>query len=857
MKITYLKLHGFKRFGLTGIRDIEIQPNNPILVVTGVNGAGKTSLLREMSPLPAVRTNYDKDGYKEIRISHEGNLYTLTSDFSNRVSPHSFKMNGEELNVGGTTDIQEELCEKHFGINSIIRNIIFGKTKVCSLGKAERKNLFLNINPMDLSLILATYKTNVTKFKEAKAQLQHLYSRRSDIESKLISKETLQSNIATKTKMDELEIQCETKLNEFKNQVQMLRSKFSEEISFYENNKNSDILNRTIRITKELKHKADRYRYVPRGDEFTRKQENINVRLSSEFDKRNDLTKIISSLSSDIDEYNKHLENSTDRPITKLEEELKKLEHEINSYGKLTDNPIPEADLKYAKELYKSSLSEILNFFSLCELDLIDEVQLSKLEQDRANDSSIVSNLQNKIGKLIEITDQQKIDIENFKSKASIPESCKEDGCGLRNLYLKRNQNLEETYFKNTCELHNLQEKLEVAIKKLDETNSKLKPYEDVHYNEQYQDLKNIFIYNRFLEKVRPSNLIEALKNPTALLFKIRDYIEESTSFYKRQKLIENKAKLETELKTILSTSGANTEFIKSKLEVSKKDLNNALERLSNLGKLISKLEAMKSLYSEYETDINELTKLQSSFDKYSKGLEISKSCEYLIAQYKMHRKALEELRIKKAHLSNVVREQDNLRSTYDNEIIKQIEIIEKDKKVYEVLEKALSPTTGFVHRSMVKYLNSVINNVNYFISQIWTYPMRLCKIKEDQAIDYGFKIEIGDNVMADISMLSDGQTEVVNLAFVLTILLQLKMLDKVPLYADEIGRTFDSAHRVKVLKFLNRAIDTKLIEQMILVNHFSLFINFSADCDIICLSPDRMSDLPNDTNNCVKLGTN
>ena len=74
MKITYLKLHGFKRFGLTGIRDIEIQPNNPILVVTGVNGAGKTSLLREMSPLPAVRTNYDKDGYKEIRISHEGNL---------------------------------------------------------------------------------------------------------------------------------------------------------------------------------------------------------------------------------------------------------------------------------------------------------------------------------------------------------------------------------------------------------------------------------------------------------------------------------------------------------------------------------------------------------------------------------------------------------------------------------------------------------------------------------------------------------------------------------------------------------------------------------------------------------------
>jgi ABC-type hemin transport system ATPase subunit len=110
---------------------------------------------------------------------------------------------------------------------------------------------------------------------------------------------------------------------------------------------------------------------------------------------------------------------------------------------------------------------------------------------------------------------------------------------------------------------------------------------------------------------------------------------------------------------------------------------------------------------------------------------------------------------------------------------------------------------------------------------------------------------------MADISMLSDGQTEVVNLAFVLTILLQLKMLDKVPLYADEIGRTFDSAHRVKVLKFLNRAIDTKLIEQMILVNHFSLFINFSADCDIICLSPDRMSDLPNDTNNCVKLGTN
>ena len=154
----------------------------------------------------------------------------------------------------------------------------------------------------------------------------------------------------------------------------------------------------------------------------------------------------------------------------------------------------------------------------------------------------------------------------------------------------------------------------------------------------------------------------------------------------------------------------------------------------------------------------------------------------------------------------------------------------------------------------MVRYLNALISNVNYFISQVWSYRLRILPLDEEQPLDYGFRVEAGSEVIADISLLSDGQMEIVNLSWVLTILLQMKILDKIPLFADEIGRTFDPTHRVRMLTFLGQLVDNKIVAQLFIVNHHALFTDGFKESDIIMLSTDDITELPSNTNQHVRM---
>ena len=84
--------------------------------------------------------------------------------------------------------------------------------------------------------------------------------------------------------------------------------------------------------------------------------------------------------------------------------------------------------------------------------------------------------------------------------------------------------------------------------------------------------------------------------------------------------------------------------------------------------------------------------------------------------------------------------------------------------------------------------------------------------------------------------------------------LLQMKLLDKIPFFADETGRALDANHRNALLKFLGSLIDNKLIEQLFIVNHYAVFTDGFRESDVICLSRDQMSDLPGNTNEYVKI---
>ena len=149
MKILSARFRGFKRFRQTGIKDAIFRFIEPVQIVAGSNGSGKSSVLRELSPLPSVRTDFLPEiGLKELHIDHKGHQFMVKSDFRYKNGAHSFVIDGKELNTSGTTDVQTELVEKYFGITDKIRDLIYQKIQICNLTKANRKTFFLNTNPL-------------------------------------------------------------------------------------------------------------------------------------------------------------------------------------------------------------------------------------------------------------------------------------------------------------------------------------------------------------------------------------------------------------------------------------------------------------------------------------------------------------------------------------------------------------------------------------------------------------------------------------------------------------------------------------------------------------------------------------
>jgi len=242
MKINRVLLKGYKRFKLKAIETFEAEFPNKVNIICGCNGSGKSGLLAELSPLPPVRTDFEINGKKELDLEHNGHIYNLISDFSNKTSPHSFIMDGDELNIGHTSQIQNELVNKHFNISASIYDLIYNKVQLSRTTKSERKNLFLKINPMDLSLILDAHKKTLSKIKDCKANLVLLKTKKAELESKMIPDDILKNNKTTKESLNAQASMVQVIILSLMQHIEHIKNTFREDINNYTNIDTSSII---------------------------------------------------------------------------------------------------------------------------------------------------------------------------------------------------------------------------------------------------------------------------------------------------------------------------------------------------------------------------------------------------------------------------------------------------------------------------------------------------------------------------------------------------------------------------------------------------------------------------------------
>ena len=173
-----------------------------------------------------------------------------------------------------------------------------------------------------------------------------------------------------------------------------------------------------------------------------------------------------------------------------------------------------------------------------------------------------------------------------------------------------------------------------------------------------------------------------------------------------------------------------------------------------------------------------------------------------------------------------------------------QVEQLSTTAEDLEMSMQSLSPTTGIIAKNLSGFMSYVIDHVNMIIARVWGYEMLVSydqsQMLEESSLDFMFPVHIGEHVSEDISKVSRGQREMIDLAFLITAL-RFTGGSQYPLLLDEIGSGFATEHRNRLYWLLRELSGDSEFEQIFIVSHDPQ-MSQGLDAEYIALSEDGIN---------------
>lgn len=786
-------LKGFKRFFLTGIKEFVYEPKSRLQLILGTNGSGKSSLLYEITPLPAdLSKMYEEDGSKEVYLAHRENKYYLTSGVVK--GKHEFYVNNENLNPGGTRKVQLSLVKEHFGITPFIHDVMVGKKKFHEMTIPERKDWLMGISDIDYDYVLNVYNTAKRRHRDIIGTMRVLQTKLDRERNLEVSDEVIRS------------------LKNKNNQLQKLISAILKN-QYIVTNDHEDVEKSIKSINDYLKkhiHKSFMYKS---NDQYLKHMYSLEQNIEKNQNEINEINEFLSKEAS--------LDSETN--MAEVLEKLAEIDRIISTMG--SDIPFMiKGDIFYI--YFISVYPEIISILTqLKEFHTIDEL----CEKDVRLDLDKLRIKLFSYEKRHELLNREILILEANKAKDDI--TCRNCGNTWKEGYDKTEYNNKKTELEES--IINISS-LENEIKEREEIVRKIK-----HKNELFSSLKNLTTrgdLGELTDKIYPgidsfvSDIVKYCSDIERNLFILKNELEVVKEY---PLLMEEKKHLEKMLTILEGIDESKLNAIKIERETKELDLARKIGEIKNLKTSLADLKSEHGLFLHLKEKSKEL---KSHLSLYNKQKETA------LMEYKndLANSIVTNIKERILESNDIINrhEQNKIRL---HEINKELGDYNNRKDVLEKMIKELSPTDGLIADSIISFLEVFTSEMNEVISKVWSYAMEVkpCGIDNtDLTFKFPVLIENQTELSNDVSQLSSSQKEIVNLAFKL-VSMQYLGIQYYPVYLDEFGGAMDEEHRENAYRIPDILIE---YQQIFMVSHYQSFYGRFSHVDTTILSEKNMT---------------